>query len=106
MRKNKSSVRNVQRVATTRINDDWQYLAEEELPTHPTTDQVFNRSYKNQGLGARKISRTNPDESTYYEDPQTEEKRDRRSLSLVKNIDNALTKAEGNKFFRPRNRLR
>ncbi len=52
-------VRNAKRIGGTRINDDWQYLEEEALSANPTTDQIFNRSYKHQGLGERKITRHN-----------------------------------------------
>lgn len=55
--KKEGTVRNARRIGGTRINDDWQYLEEENLSNNPTTDQIFNQSYKHQGLGERKITR-------------------------------------------------
>ncbi|KXJ98967.1 MAG: hypothetical protein UZ19_OD1000567 [Parcubacteria bacterium OLB19] len=60
--KNDSYIRNAKRIGGTRINDDWQYLEEQPLPDNPTTDQIFNQGYRQQGLGKRKIERTNREE--------------------------------------------
>ena len=60
--KNNSYIRNAKKIGGTRINDDWQYLEEQPLPENPTTDQIFNQGYKHQGLGKRKIERTNREE--------------------------------------------
>ncbi len=60
--KNNSYIRNAKRIGGTRINDDWQYLEEQPLPDNPTTDQIFNQGYRQQGLGERKIERANREE--------------------------------------------
>jgi hypothetical protein len=64
---NSQTVRNASKIGGNRINDDWQYLEEQPLPAHPTTDQSFNLSYKEKGLGARKISRKEPEENSYIQ---------------------------------------
>lgn len=67
---NNNYIRNAKRVGGARINNDWQYLEEESLPNNPTADQTFNQSYKQQGLGARKITRENQEEANNVVDLQ------------------------------------
>lgn len=50
-------IRRAKKVNANRINDDWAYLEEKEAPTHPTTDQKFNLTYKSNGLNSTSISK-------------------------------------------------
>lgn len=45
-----TQVRRVTKVSQQRFNDDWQYLENEPVSAHATNDEIFNASYKQQGL--------------------------------------------------------
>ncbi len=47
-----SNIRNVKKVDRQRINDDWEYLEEPALSHNPSTDELFNKTYKSSGLQA------------------------------------------------------
>ncbi len=49
-------IRRVKKINTNRINDDWAYLEEKEAPVHPTTNQIFNNTYKQNGISSVKVS--------------------------------------------------
>lgn len=49
-------IRRVKKINANRINDDWAYLEESEKPNHPSTDQIFNDTYKQNGIRSIKVS--------------------------------------------------
>ncbi len=57
MATDQNSIRNVKRVDKNRINDDWAYLEEQEVPKYASIDQKFNLDYKTKGLNQATISK-------------------------------------------------
>ncbi len=49
-------IRRVKKINANRINDDWAYLEEPEKPTRPSTDQIFNDTYKQNGIRSVKVT--------------------------------------------------
>ncbi len=71
-------IRNVQKLGGTRINDDFAYLQQAELPQNASNDEIFNADYQKRGLQptntaarARKMPRAQ-DEEYQNEDAFTE----------------------------------
>ncbi len=62
-------IRNVQKLGGTRINDDFAYLQQAELPQNASNDEIFNADYQKRGLQptntgtrARKMPRAQDEE--------------------------------------------
>jgi len=54
---NPNNVQKVKRFGSGRINDDWEYLQENQLPQNPTIDQKFNIEYKSKGIKSTDINK-------------------------------------------------
>lgn len=74
-----TQIRNVQKIDRKRINNDFSYLQETQLPQNASNDEIFNANYKKQGLQPttaqvrpKKIKAAN-DESLYYDEGVTQD---------------------------------
>ncbi|MEZ4103882.1 MAG: hypothetical protein R3B60_01195 [Candidatus Paceibacterota bacterium] len=54
---NKSKNQTAKRTGGDRLNDDWQYLKENDVPNNPTVDQKFNLQYKHSGVNKVKVTK-------------------------------------------------
>lgn len=80
---NPNRIGNVRREAKKRINDDWQYLENDDLGVNPSSDKIFNQNYQNQGLQPQNLNqngdkKTLPDatkDKSYYQSRNTAQRR-------------------------------
>lgn len=67
-------IRNVQKLGGTRINDDFAYLQQAELPQNASNDEIFNADYQKRGLqpttAKNKQKRTPPANDDEYRDDE------------------------------------